>query len=375
MLYNIPAPLLKPRTVRAPKSKSHLVRHKLATQHRGENGFYVIYVPHFNFEFRPRFWTYESKNRAPFLKPTAYKYTYIYIYIFIYFFFLFFSGFSLVSRISLESVCPLQGQNPPNREKMVSESKTPISCHPRKARSESKIPISIQGTTGKIVFTWNSWSQYVGPITVRGLGFFVAFGLWSGLPPQNSRTSKKLKWPKSDAGGLMPKRPKQDSKVTQKGPLLTCIAVLKGRELWQKPTIFITVCLPFASQCFWASAIHAISLVLKTSFPQKSAMLHTHTHKTTPALHTSASGEFFFSARSIVGQQGWQDISVLELQCSSVTRPKRFGESLSVKIKQPQVMDLDVTDLGFSGPRIPFCATGALWGHVTPFSWRIFVSI
>ena len=33
MLYNIPAPLLKPRTVRAQKSKSHLVRHKLATQH------------------------------------------------------------------------------------------------------------------------------------------------------------------------------------------------------------------------------------------------------------------------------------------------------------------------------------------------------
>ena len=38
------------------------------------------------------------------------------------------------------------------------------------------------------------------------------------------------------------------------------------------------------------------------------------------------------------------------------------------KIKHRQVTDLDVTDLGFSGPRIPFCATGALWGRVTPFS-------
>ena len=36
--------------------------------------------------------------------------------------------------------------------------------------------------------------------------------------------------------------------------------------------------------------------------------------------------------------------------------------------KHCQVTDLDVTDLGFPGPRIPFCATGALWGRVTPFS-------
>ena len=35
--------------------------------------------------------------------------------------------------------------------------------------------------------------------------------------------------------------------------------------------------------------------------------------------------------------------------------------------KHRQVTDLDVTDLGFSGPRIPFCTTGALWGRVTPF--------
>ena len=39
-----------------------------------------------------------------------------------------------------------------------------------------------------------------------------------------------------------------------------------------------------------------------------------------------------------------------------------------IRFKHRQVTDLNVTDLGFSGPRIPFCATGALWGRVTPFS-------
>ena len=51
---------------------------KLSTQHWGGNGFFVIFVVHFNFEFRPRFCTYESKNWAPFLKPTACIYIYIY---------------------------------------------------------------------------------------------------------------------------------------------------------------------------------------------------------------------------------------------------------------------------------------------------------
>ena len=36
--------------------------------------------------------------------------------------------------------------------------------------------------------------------------------------------------------------------------------------------------------------------------------------------------------------------------------------------KDRQVTDLDVTDLVFFGPRIPFCAPGALRGSVTPFS-------
>ena len=36
--------------------------------------------------------------------------------------------------------------------------------------------------------------------------------------------------------------------------------------------------------------------------------------------------------------------------------------------KHRQVTDVDVTDLGFSGPRMAFYATGALWGRVTPFS-------
>ena len=37
-------------------------------------------------------------------------------------------------------------------------------------------------------------------------------------------------------------------------------------------------------------------------------------------------------------------------------------------------MALDVTDLGFSGPRIPFCATGALWGRIA-FLLITFLSI
>ena len=44
-----------------------------------------------------------------------------------------------------------------------------------------------------------------------------------------------------------------------------------------------------------------------------------------------------------------------------------------VKLKHRQFTDLDVTDLGFSGPRIPFCATGALWGCVTPLSRSLFL--
>ena len=37
-------------------------------------------------------------------------------------------------------------------------------------------------------------------------------------------------------------------------------------------------------------------------------------------------------------------------------------------LKHRQVTDLDVPDLGFSGSRVPFYATGVLWGRVTPFS-------
>ena len=80
MLYNMKAPLLNPRTVRAQNAKSHLMMQKVATQNRGGNGFSVIFVLHFDLVFGPRFCTYESKNRAPFLKPTAYVYLYIYIY-------------------------------------------------------------------------------------------------------------------------------------------------------------------------------------------------------------------------------------------------------------------------------------------------------
>ena len=43
-----------------------------------------------------------------------------------------------------------------------------------------------------------------------------------------------------------------------------------------------------------------------------------------------------------------------------------------LRFKHRQVTDLDVTDLGFSGPRIPFCATGALWGRATPFFRSLF---
>ena len=41
-------------------------------------------------------------------------------------------------------------------------------------------------------------------------------------------------------------------------------------------------------------------------------------------------------------------------------------------IKHRQVTDLDVTESRFSRPRIPFCATGALWGRVTPFCRPLF---
>ena len=38
----------------------------------------------------------------------------------------------------------------------------------------------------------------------------------------------------------------------------------------------------------------------------------------------------------------------------------------SLNIKDRQVTDLDVTDWRWLGPRIPFCATGVLWGRVRP---------
>ena len=48
------------------------------------------------------------------------------------------------------------------------------------------------------------------------------------------------------------------------------------------------------------------------------------------------------------------------------TLPKSWQQNglkaiISTKFKHCQVTDLDVTDLGVSGPRIPFCATGALF--------------
>ena len=47
----------------------------------GGKRVFVIFVVNFNFKFRPHFCTYESKNRAPFLKPTACIYIYIHIHI------------------------------------------------------------------------------------------------------------------------------------------------------------------------------------------------------------------------------------------------------------------------------------------------------
>ena len=41
--------------------------------------------------------------------------------------------------------------------------------------------------------------------------------------------------------------------------------------------------------------------------------------------------------------------------------------SCSENFKRRRVKDLDVMDLGFWGPGIPFWTTGALWGRVTPF--------
>ena len=44
-----------------------------------------------------------------------------------------------------------------------------------------------------------------------------------------------------------------------------------------------------------------------------------------------------------------------------------FDPSRSFSLKNRHVTDLNVADLELSGPRIPFCATRALWGRVTSF--------
>ena len=56
------------------------------------------------------------------------------------------------------------------------------------------------------------------------------------------------------------------------------------------------------------------------------------------------------------------------------TSGRKIGapQKRQIQPKHRQVTDLDVTDLGFLGPRIPFCATGALGGRVTPFSRSLF---
>ena len=55
-----------------------------------------------------------------------------------------------------------------------------------------------------------------------------------------------------------------------------------------------------------------------------------------------------------------------------IDQKRRQCGNADTKIKHRQVTDLDVTDLGVSGPGIPFFATGALWGRVTPFSRSLF---
>ena len=67
----------------------------------------------------------------------------------------------------------------------------------------------------------------------------------------------------------------------------------------------------------------------------------------------------------------------LEQQAVSGAVRPRTGREIVAKIciKHRQVTDLNVTDLGSSGPRTPFRATGDLWGRSTPFFSITFLSI
>ena len=85
MLYNVKAPLLNPRTLRAQNAKSHLIIYKVATQNRGGNVFFLSFLlssstsnlgpvlAAMNRKIRPRFW-----------KSTTYIYIYIHTHIYIY---------------------------------------------------------------------------------------------------------------------------------------------------------------------------------------------------------------------------------------------------------------------------------------------------
>ena len=67
------------------------------------------------------------------------------------------------------------------------------------------------------------------------------------------------------------------------------------------------------------------------------------------------------SASKLTHFHVWCPQILPKCSCERSSRQNR-----SVKSRQRKVMDLDVTDLGVSGPMIPFCATDALRGRVTP---------
>ena len=66
--------------------------------------------------------------------------------------------------------------------------------------------------------------------------------------------------------------------------------------------------------------------------------------------------------------QGKGRASIMATAPSAHTNLVKRSLHLLCFLVKRQVTDLDVTHLWLLGPRIPFCATDALWGHVTSFS-------
>ena len=73
--------------------------------------------------------------------------------------------------------------------------------------------------------------------------------------------------------------------------------------------------------------------------------------------------------------------AIQDLEKAANLRVEKIAQNLVTSLavvvssRRRQVTDLDVTVLGFFGPRIAFCATGALWGRATPFFYHFNVHL